>query len=176
MYLFMFREVAKRELRAWRSTHIRPSIYALHPTKETITKEEWEGIVEEAEARYQKDRERYSKATNQVLQEMREKGLRLSESKGEKYSEQRLYELGVIPFGMVKSLAEVLAEKGFEIITPKEFTFQTPLNKIEAEVAAEHDHVGIPSLDGIMVSEALGTLQLFCGLNRFELESLISEG
>jgi len=76
---------------------------------------------------------------------------------------------------MAKSLAEVLAEMGFEVVLPQELTYQTPLNEIEGKVVAEYDYSGsgIPSLDEMLVSEALSTLQSFCGVDRSELESLI---
>ena len=138
MPLFILRREHNPERVYWESNgHVRANlVYAFHLTRE-ITEEEWKKIVERAEKRYKVEWARFWEISDQVNEALQGEGVKISNPQWLPRSEKRLKELGVIPFGMWKSLGEVLAEEGFTVLEPKELTYQVPLTDWEKQRIAD---------------------------------------
>ena len=116
-----------------------PDILATHPTRDTLTQEEWEAIVERATKRCIPELDRADVLCDQIEEELKAEGLSISGPTGDEFLRRRnekLTELGAIPAGITKSVLEVLKEQGFqEVLTPvvDEFTFRAPLTARDKE-------------------------------------------
>ncbi|OGZ33045.1 MAG: hypothetical protein A2174_01835 [Candidatus Portnoybacteria bacterium RBG_13_41_18] len=160
MKLFTFREVAEPGMRSFRKTRIMPSLFAVHPTKEQISQEEWSAIKKEAEARLETARAEFKKINDKVLKEVDKKKMRFSDSKTDEYIYRRYRELGAPTCNMAMILGEILKKKGFEILGFQELTFCTPLDPIEKQVADEMPPIATP-FDRLNISSAISTLESY---------------
>lgn len=139
MRLFIFQQVSNPE-RGWfeEGGLVGPimwhTIYAFHPDRAIITKEEWEAMVERAERRCKPEVARARELNDQIMDQLKKEGLRVSDPTFEQRLDGRLQELGAIPAGITKSILEILQEEGFQVVKPQELTYQAPLYDHEARI------------------------------------------
>jgi len=140
MYLFVFRRVYNPEAKYREQPEQEtewPLIYAVHLTRENITAEEWEAMMERVGKKDNAYFTQFVEISRQVDEQLRKEGLKVSDNRFFSRQIQLTKELGAVPGSTYRALEEVLVEDGFTVLKPENLTYQLPLRDYDKERNAE---------------------------------------
>lgn len=139
MQLFIFRRIYNPAAK-WREQPEDkakwPLIFAIHPTRESITEEEWKAMVERVGEKDNAYFAQFVEISNQVDEVLKTEEIKVPDSRYFHRQAELYRKFGAVPNATYRALEEVLLEEGFEVLKPKELTYQLPLRDYDKGVNA----------------------------------------